>query len=470
MELTGLERFSENELNKIRQAYRVAKGLHDQTKIRRKSGEPFFTHPLAVAQILVDLNEDYEAVCAGLLHDTIEDTAYTKERMEQDFGETITYIVDGVTKIPNVSKLDKNADLETIKKLIVSCARDIRIIKVKLADRLHNMRTLQYMNPLKQQKIAHETLSIYVPLAKMIGAYRIKNELEDLSLQYLDKENYEKALKIRKDIIEIYNPFLEEMGSKIQGSLESSGLHSRIEVRYKNVYEIYHFTHVQKNPQLFQLNGLLGIKIIIPDELSKETCFLIAGKIASLFPTKTKLSNYIDNPKPNGYESLHMTTFAKNGEEILLRIRTESMDKVATYGLTSEMYKSNIYQMCQEFTSFVLANQNEKPELFIKNLENDLFADQILVYGKDGALVSIPRGATVLDYALLKSAVYELQHMSFLVNDLIVSPDTVLQNGDRVEVLLSKNQKEFLPEWKNYVRTNLALKRINKLLEERNAR
>ncbi len=465
MLLKGLERFTEDERKKIEKAYYKAKSLHDATGAKRKSGEPFFIHPLAVAQILVNLGEDCETVCAGLLHDTVEDTPYTLKQLSKDFGSKIAFLVDGVTKIKDLPELSKqDQELETIKKIIVSCASDIRILKVKLADRLHNMRTLNHMKPEKQKEIAAETLKIYVPLAKMIGAYRIKNELEDLCLKYLEPEKYQDTVKAREKIMETYNPEMEKMKEKLSQKLTEHHIEHRIEIRFKHAYDIYHYANVLKNPFLPGLKGLISLKIVTPDNLGWQKCFEVGACVMELWKTKSEIHNYITNPKPNGYESLHIEAFTDMDLPILMRIRTETMDKIATYGLTSEMYNSKIHDIFRVLVNFVINNQYDNSRVFVENLEQNLFAETILVYTKDGQLKNLPKGSTVIDFAYsIHSDMGD--HLDFgFINGTAVQPETELKDGDVVEIVCSQNRMGPSPKWIEYAHSNEAQKRIKKFV------
>lgn len=328
--LDKLEEYNPEEVDIVKRAYEYADTLHKgQT---RQSGEPYITHPLNVAYILADMHADKDTICAGLLHDTLEDTNITKEDIAHDFNQNVANLVDGVTKLAKMnfsSKQDQN--YANTRKIITGITEDVRIIIIKLADRLHNMRTLGFKSEFKQKENALETMEIFVPLAYYMGAYRIKSELEDLSLQYLKPDMYktieEKKLKIEK----LSEDCLKEMLYKIEHLLNDRNIPNEIKIRTKNIYGIY--KRLSEGHKLSDIHDLLALKIMV-DEV--ENCYYTLGLIHKEYhPINDKFKDYICNPKTNMYQSLHTTVFGPDDRLVQTQIRTFDMDKVASFGLTA---------------------------------------------------------------------------------------------------------------------------------------
>ena len=326
--LKKVKDYNPNELEIVRKAYDYANNLHSRQK--RQSGEPYIIHPLNVAYILAEMHADRDTVCAGLLHDTLEDTNITKEDIAHDFNQNIANLVDGVTKLSKMnfsSKQDQN--YANTRKIITSITEDVRIIIIKLADRLHNMRTLQFKSEFKQKENALETMEIFVPLAYYIGAYRIKSELEDLSLQYLKPEMYKKIREMKIEVEESSDMCLKEMLYKIQKLLNDKNIPNEIKVRTKNIYGIY--KRLNEGYKLSDIHDLLALKVMV-DEV--ENCYRVLGMIHNEYhPINDKFKDYICNPKTNMYRSLHTTVFGPDERLVQTQIRTFDMDKVASFGL-----------------------------------------------------------------------------------------------------------------------------------------
>lgn len=458
MELTGLERFSLNEQQKILAAYQVAKKQHEGQI--RKSGEPYFVHPVAVAQILIDCGEDVDTVIAGLLHDTLEDTNMTFNELVMLFGISVARIVDGVTKLPKVKELNKQElELGTIRKFMIHYLKDIRVIKVKFADRLHNMRTLEFMSPKKQFLKAEETLEVYAPLAFKIGAYRIKEELEDLSLKYLEPQDYATAFSERELMIQTKREMLNEMMRKIHQDLFHQNILCTPKIKIKNVYGIYKF--LKQNSQLVNMDDLLSIKLILE---SIRDCYPTLGVVNQRFRSKNCIQDFISNPKPNGYQSLHAPVFAPDGSQVHIRIRTEEMDKIATYGITSSMYQNNPFYKEQLF-SFIESIDEEylNNQDFWRKAKQELFGDNVYVYTSKGEIRVLPKGATVVDFAYLIHTGLGNSMVSAIVNNELVLPSYVLQNSDQVEIISNSNTMGHGLDWLNYANTTVAKREIRKL-------
>ena len=450
----------------IRKAYNYAENLHSGQK--RQSGEPYIIHPLNVAYILAEMHADRDTLCAGLLHDTLEDTHITKEDISHDFNPEIAFLVDGVTKISKLNfstKQDQN--YANTRKIITSITNDVRIIIIKLADRLHNMRTLEYKTEFKQKENSLETMDIFVPLAYYIGAYRIKSELEDLSFRYLKPDIYmnllEKNKKLEKENIGI----LEEMKYKIENILRNNNIPNEIKVRTKNIYGIY--KRLNEGNKLSDIHDLFSLKIMV-DEI--DNCYRGLRYVHSLYhPINSKFKDYICNPKTNMYSSLHTTVFGPEGRLVQTQIRTFDMDKIASFGLTAyfDINKGEARKLMQEdlkkkyqfFKSLVEINSvfadNQE---FVNQIKNELFSDKVYIYGTDGNIVELPKGSTIIDYAFNLDSDIGNTMVGAIVNDEYKDVGYILKNNDRVRIIsddLSFGPRE---EWINKAITTKAKKRI----------
>ena len=366
--------YNEEGIDSIKKAYDFADYLHDGQK--RESGEPYIIHPLNVAYILAEMHADQDTICAALLHDTLEDTNTTKEEISNKFNPEISKLVDGVTKISKMNYESKQEHVNAnTRKIITSIMDDVRIIIIKLADRLHNMRTLEYKNEFKQKENSIETLDIYVPLAYYIGAYRIKSELEDISLKYLKPDKYKNLSEKVKKIEEDSKPCLEEVLGTIKDILVDKDIPNEIKVRTKNIYGIY--KKLEEGNRISDIHDLLSLKIMVD---TIENCYLTLGNIHSKYnPINDKFKDYIFNPKTNLYRSLHTTIFAPNDRLVQTQIRTFDMDKVASFGLTTywDINKGNARDEMQndlkkEFQFYKSIRQIDK--MFV---DNDDFVTQV---------------------------------------------------------------------------------------------
>ena len=388
-----LNEYNSEEVGVIKKAYEYAKKLHDGQY--RQSGEPYINHPLNVAYILADMHADRDTICAGLLHDVLEDTEITKEDIAHDFNQNVANLVDGVTKLSKMnfsSKQDQN--LANTRKIITGITEDVRIIIIKLADRLHNMRTLQFKSEFKQKENALETMEIFVPLAYYIGAYRIKSELEDLSLRYLKPDMYKKIEERKLKIEEDSNSCLQEMLLKIQAMLNDKNIPNEIKVRTKNIYGIY--KRLSEGQKLADIHDLLALKIMV-DEVAN--CYFVLGMIHEEYhPINNKFKDYICNPKTNMYRSLHTTVFGPDDRLVQTQIRTFAMDKVASFGLTAywDVEKGNARDVMQEdlkskFQFFKsLAEINSMfgdNQQFVNQVKCELFSDKVYVYTTRGDII-----------------------------------------------------------------------------------
>lgn len=429
-------------IDKIKCAYEYADQLHSGQF--RQSGEPYISHPLNVAYILAELHADIDTICAGLLHDTLEDTNTTYEEIKEIFGEEVAILVDGVTKISKMNFSTKQeASLANTRKIIMGMYKDIRIIIIKLADRLHNMRTLQFKSEFKQKENSIETMQLFVPMSYQIGAYRIKSELEDLSLQYIEPYYYQECLETKKKVEEEMKPYIHEMLNKIQQLLANRNLSNEIKVRVKNIYGIYKRLYLQHH-QLNSIHDLLSLKIMV-DEV--DDCYLLLRPIHEIYhPVNNKFKDFICNPKTNMYQSLHTTVFGPDGRLVQMQIRTFDMDKVASFGLTTywDMDKGQSrnemqeefrkkFQVYQSLVEIDRAFSDNKE--FVERAKKELFSDKIYVYTTKGEPIELPKGATTVDFAYYLSSEIGNRMVAVYVNDKAVSMDYPLKNQDRVRII-----------------------------------
>lgn len=464
--LNKLREYNPDELEIVRRAYEYADSLHNGQM--RQSGEPYIMHPLNVAYILAEMNADSDTICAGLLHDTLEDTNITKEDISHDFNQNIANLVDGVTKLSKMnfsSKQDQN--YANTRKIITGITEDVRIIIIKLADRLHNMRTLQFKSEFKQKENSLETMEIFVPLAYYIGAYRIKSELEDLSLQYLKPDIYREIADRKSKLEETSDVCLREMLYKIQQLLNDRNIPNEIKVRTKNIYGIY--KRLSEGHKLSNIHDLLALKIMV-DEV--ENCYRTLGLIHQEYhPINDKFKDYICNPKTNMYRSLHTTVFGPGDKLVQTQIRTFDMDKIASFGLTAywfyrqgnarDIMQEDLRKKFQFFRSLTEINSMfGDNQQFVSQVKSELFADRVYVYTTKGDIIELPKGATIIDFAYKIHTDIGNTMVGAFVNDEYVPIDYMLQNKDRVRVVtddLSYGPRE---DWINRAQTSLAKRKI----------
>ena len=461
-----LTEYPQPEREEINKAYQYASSLHEGQY--RQSGEAYISHPLNVAYILADMHADKDTICAGLLHDTLEDTKITKEDIISDFNEDIANLVDGVTKLSKMNfSSKKEQNLANTRKIITGLTEDVRIIIIKLADRLHNMRTLQYKSEFKQKENALETMEIFVPLAYYIGAYRIKSELEDLSLRYLKPEMYkrieEKKIKIEEDS----NTCLQEMLLKIEKILEEKEIPNEIKIRTKNIYGIY--KRLSQGHKLSDIHDLFALKIMV-DEV--ENCYRTLGLVHQEYhPINDKFKDYICNPKTNMYKSLHTTVFGLEDRLVQTQIRTFNMDKIASFGLTAywkleqkearRIMQNDLKNKYQFFKSLVEINAmfGDNQE-FVRQVKMELFSDRIYVYTTKGAIIELPKGATPIDFAYKVHPNLGNTMVGAFVNEEYVPIDYSLQNKDRVKIITDELSFGPREDWIKKAQTTYAKRKI----------
>ncbi len=464
--LNKLREYNPEEMEIIKRAYEYADTLHKGQM--RQSGEPYISHPLNVAYILADMHADRDTICAGLLHDTLEDTNITKEDIAHDFNQNVANLVDGVTKLSKInfsSKQDQN--YANTRKIITGITEDVRIIIIKLADRLHNMRTLQFKSEFKQKENALETMEIFVPLAYYIGAYRIKSELEDLSLQYLKPDMYKKITERKMRLEESSDECLKEMLYKIEALLNAKNIPNEIKIRTKNIYGIY--KRLNEGHKLSDIHDLLALKIMV-DEVAN--CYYTLGMIHKEYhPINDKFKDYICNPKTNMYQSLHTTVFGPDDRLVQTQIRTFDMDKVASFGLTAywdeqkgkarDVMQEDLKQKFQFFKSLTEINSMfGDNQQFVNQVKTELFADRVYVYTTKGDIIELPKGATPIDFAYKIHTDIGNTMVGVFVNDEFVPIDYVLKNKDRVRIVTDELSFGPREDWIDKAQTSLAKRKI----------
>jgi GTP pyrophosphokinase len=452
----------------IRKAYVFSAKVH-QGQVRL-SGEPYLCHPLEVSGILADLKLDTTTVAVGLLHDTVEDTLTTLDEIERLFAGEIKFLVDGVTKISKMAFSNMEDQVaENIRKMILAMAEDIRVVLIKLADRLHNMRTLRYIPPEKQIRIAKETREIYAPLANRLGIGRLKWELEDLSFKYLEPEIYKdidrKVAHTRKQLMRT----IEEVKGIIQAELKKAGLQGEVVGRPKHYYSIYHKMQ-RKGIQFDDILDLLGVRIITD---STQSCYAALGTIHSLWtPIPGEFDDYIAMPKPNMYQSLHTSVMGPHGKPLEVQIRTREMHRIAERGIAAHWRYKEKGKLDDKYDKqFVWLQQllewqqNLKdPREFMRSIKTDLFPDEVYVFTPTGEVKGFPKGATPIDFAYSIHSDVGHQCVGAKVNGKIVPLKYELKNGDIVEILTLANHKPSR-DWLKIVKTSRAINRIRHWLK-----
>ncbi len=457
------------ELEKIELAYELAKESHIGQY--RKSGEEYIMHPIEVSKILINMRMDTESIIAGLLHDVVEDTMITIADIRYNFGDDVAKLVDGVTKLKVLPEGGQKQP-ENIRKMIVAMAQDVRVVIIKLADRLHNMRTLKYMKPEKQQRIAEETLIIFAPLAHRLGMAKIKWELEDLSLYYLKP-------KIYREIIELINTkrtererYTEEIRKNIIEELKKYNIQGEVTGRPKHFYSIYKKMY-EKNKSFDELYDLIALRIILDKEVE---CYNVLGIIHNVWtPVPGRFKDYIAVPKSNGYQSIHTTIVGAQGQFIEIQIRTKEMHRIAEEGIAAHWeYKEkskdskgkskNIYSWLRKILEW--QNEADSSEEFIETVTGDLLKEEVFVFSPAGDVIELASGSTPLDYAFQIHTQIGYRCIGARVNNKIVPIDYKLENGDRIEIITSKTTKGPGKDWLKIVVTNSAKNKIRKWFKD----
>lgn len=449
-------------------AYKFSYSTHKEQF--RLSGKPYFIHCIEVAKIMVELKMDLTTVISGLLHDTIEDSSVTKSALKEEFSDEVAEIVDGVTKIGEIKyKKREEQKVENYRKMLLSMIKDIRVILVKFGDRLHNMRTLEYLPPTKIESIANETLEIYAPLAQKLGISRIGWELEDLSLKFLDPENYMKLVNQVKSTRKSREKYLEKVKKPLLHSLNNGGINAQIEGRAKHFYSIYKKMK-KRNCSFKEIFDLFAVRVIV-DKI--EDCYYALGIVHTLNPPiRERFKDFIATPKLNGYQSIHTTVIGPEGRRLEIQIRTNEMHYNADVGIASHWrYKegetsTNIIDNQLEWLRTMMEWQSDTndPKEFMENLKVDLFHEEIFVFTPKGDLLKLPAGATPIDFAFEVHTDIGMYSIGAKVNGQIVPLNTELQSGDNIEILTSAKPK-INPNWIAFANTSKARNFIKKWIK-----
>ena len=448
---------------RIRASYEFARAHHGEQ--RRKSGEPYITHPLAVAQIVAEeLHLDSESIEAALLHDVIEDTDATYEDVAKLTSPTVADLVEGVSKLTRIQYATKEDEqMENLRKMLIAMSKDIRVILIKISDRLHNMRTMEYQSPTKQKQKSLETMEIYAPIAHRLGMQRMKWELEDLSLKYLDPIGYDEIVSKLDAKRPEYEDFMRRTQDQIDQRLKELDISHVVYGRMKHPYSIYRKMFSQ-NKSIDEIFDLFAFRVVV-DTIGD--CYNVLGVIHDLYkPILGRFKDYIGTPKPNGYQSLHTTVMGTDGIPFEVQIRTREMHEIAEYGVAAHWkYKQNGQgagtEGKYEWVRRLLENQEgADAEEFIHSLKEDMFADEVFVFTPNGDVQNLPAGATPIDFAYAIHSAVGNRMIGAKVNNRIVTLDHVLKNGDIVEILTSKNAKGPSRDWMKIAKSTEARSKI----------
>ena len=468
-----LDKAKANHLNldfdKIKLALGFAEESHQGQY--RKSGDDYIVHPVEVAKILMDMKMDTDTIVAGLLHDVVEDTLIPIADIKYNFGDTVATLVDGVTKLKALPNGTKN-QAENIRKMILAMAENIRVILIKLADRLHNMRTLKFMKPEKQQSISKETLDIYAPLAHRLGMAKVKSELEDLAFSYLHHDEFLEIKKLVDNTKEERKDYIENFIRTMIRTLSELGIKAEVKGRFKHFYSIYKKMY-QKGKEFDDIYDLMGVRVIVDD---KATCYHVLGIVHSQYtPVPGRFKDYIAVPKSNNYQSIHTTIVGPLGKFIEIQIRTKDMDEIAEEGIAAHWnYKENkksskddnIYGWLRHIIEF--QNESDSTEDFIEGVTGDIDRGTVFTFSPKGDIIELPVGATALDFAFMVHTQVGCKCVGAKVNGRMVTIDHKLKSGDKVEIITSKNSKGPSIDWLDIVVTHGAKGKIRKFLKDEN--
>ena len=464
------EYYTGDDRDMLLRAYDFAREAHRNQK--RASGEPYFIHPCAVAEILVDLGLDAETIAAALLHDVIEDTSATEETVRENFGEEVLSLVAGVTKLDKiVFKSQEEEEAENFRKIFIAMAKDIRVIIIKLADRLHNMRSLNFLSKERQQKMARETLDIYAPIAGRLGISQIKCELEDLCLKYLDPAAFEYLVENIHQKLEERNRFVDYVVEEINGILKESNIHGEVFGRPKHFYSIYKKMK-EKHKSLEQIYDLTAVRVIVG---TVDECYEVFGKIHKKWkPVPGRIKDYIATPKPNFYQSLHTTVVTNFGQPFEIQIRTEEMHRTAEYGIAAH-WKYKEHRDEETSLDARIAWIREVMELqgglkdskeFMDTVKGELYSTELLVFTPKSKVVSLPKGATPVDFAYAIHSEVGNRCTGARVNGKIVPLNTELELGDVVEIITSPNSKGPSRDWLKFIKSSSARAKIKSFFKK----
>ena len=471
--LTSLERTGKNyDTDKIKKAYLLAKSLHEGQF--RYSGEPYITHPVSVAEIAASLGLDTDSICAALLHDTVEDCGNDIDipTLEKEFGAEVAQLVDGLTKLVSIPFSDKEEQhVEDLRKMFLAMAKDVRVIFIKLCDRLHNMRTLGVKKDEKRRTTALETMHVFAPLAHRLGMQRMKHELENRSLEYLDPIGYE---EIRNDIEKRYGEsrdFIERARTKVSDKLTEAGIGFTLEGRVKSVYSIYRKMY-QQNKSFEEIFDFYALRVIVNTE---EECYVVLGMIHEMFSmVPGRFKDYISTPKPNMYRSLHTTVMGRNAIPFEVQIRTWDMHRIAEYGVAAhwkyksgEDSKEEIDRKLSWIAKLIETEDDTRdPEEFLQALKIDIMHDEVFVFTPKGDIITLPQGATVIDFAYAIHSAVGNKMVGAKINGMIVPIDRAPQNGEIVEIITSSASKGPSRDWMKIVKTGEARNKIRQFFKK----
>ena len=452
------------DMGRIQAAFDCAERAHSGQK--RKDGSPYVTHAIAAAQIATEMGLDEDSIVAALLHDCIEDTSLNYDDIAKQFGTEVANIVDGVTKLTRVQYTSKEDEqMENMRKMLMAMSKDIRVILIKIADRLHNMRTMEYQTPEKQRSKSRETMQIYAPIAHRLGMQRVKWELEDLSLLYLDPVGYKEitdALESRRPELE---KFMHGMEDKIKARLDENGIKATIYSRIKHIYSIYRKMYTQ-HLDLSEIFDLCALRVIVD---AMPDCYNVLGYVHDMFnPVPGRFKDYISTPKPNGYQSIHTTVIGAEGIPFEVQIRTWDMHHTAEYGVAAHWkYKSGskgVKNGDEEKFAWVRrlleTQQESEAQDFFHDLKVDMFADEVFVFSPKGDVINLPAGATPIDFAYNIHSAVGNRMVGAKINGRIVPINHVLQNGDIVDIITAKNSTGPSRDWLNIAKSGTARTKI----------
>lgn len=456
----------------VTKAYQLAEEAHKDQ--RRVSGEPYILHPLAVAQILADMKIDTTTITASLLHDVVEDTSYTLDDLKKMFGKEVAFLVDGVTKLSRLNyRTKEDQQLNSMRKMFLAMAKDVRVVVIKLADRLHNMRTLRYMRSDKQKRIAQETLEIFAPLAHRLGIFNIKWELEDLSFRYLEPDKYYDLVEQMKQKRHVREEIVNEAIDVLKKALDEAHIHCEINGRPKHFYSIYKKMK-KDNRDLSQVYDLFAIRVIVDDV---KDCYGVLGIVHSLWkPLPYRFKDYIAMPKPNNYQSLHTTVIGTRGQPVEIQIRTWEMHRIAEYGVAAHWrYKEGNQTANKDafdekmgwLRNLLEWQDTSNPKEFVNALKLDAFSDEVFVFSPRGDVIDLPQGAIPIDFAYRIHTDVGHRCVGAKINGKIVPLDYKLKNGDIVEIITSKVGKPSL-DWLNIVGSSESRSKIRSWFKKEN--
>lgn len=459
------------DISMVEKAYDIARKAHEGQL--RKSGEPYIIHPLCVCIILAELELDKETIVAGMLHDVVEDTVMTSEEITKEFGSEVSLLVDGVTKLTQIDYVADKVEVqaENLRKMFLAMAKDIRVILIKLADRLHNQRTMQYQTPKKQKEKSRETIDIYAPIADRLGISKIKVELDDLAFKYLQPEMYNELVaniengRVRRE------EFIRKIVGEVRHHIEEAGISAEIDGRAKHYFSVYK-KMVTQNKKLEQIYDLFAVRIIVDTE---RECYTALGVIHEIYkPIPGHFKDYISMPKPNNYQSLHTTLIGPSGQPFEIQIRTYEMHRTAEYGIAAHWkYKENQYgkntsdseeeklAWLRRILEWQRDMSDNKEFLSLLKSDLDLFADNVYCFTKDGDVKNLPAGSTPIDFAYAVHSAVGNKMVGARVNGNLVPIEYEIQNGDRVEILTSQNSKGPSRDWLSIVKSAQAKNKIN---------